>query len=156
MRRDEKMDVRIGVSKEGYAGPVDVIASPTGRQQRSDAEKARIAAESLAPDAVVSASGPCFAGPHSLWSRPFAPLTRSRLVPLRSPASQLLWAGPTSPGRSSSAMASGLPNAVRAMTPTDSLEISLYPNRRILRMPGSTTTRGRRASRAIDARRVAF
>jgi hypothetical protein len=53
-------------------------------------------------------------------------------------------------------MASGLPDAVRAMTPTDSLEISRFPNRRILRMPGSTTTRGRRASRAIDARRVAF
>jgi transposase len=48
------MDVPIGVSKEGYAGRLDVIAGPTGRQQRSDAEKARIAAESLAPDAVVS------------------------------------------------------------------------------------------------------
>jgi transposase len=54
MRRDDKMDVPIGVSKEGYAGRLDVIAGPTGRQQRSDAEKARIAAESLAPDAVVS------------------------------------------------------------------------------------------------------
>jgi transposase len=42
MRRDDKMDVQIGVSKEGYAGRLDVIASPTGRQ------------ESLAPDAVVS------------------------------------------------------------------------------------------------------
>lgn len=48
------MDVQIGVSKEGYAGRLDVIADPTGRRQRSDAEKARIAAESLAPDAVVS------------------------------------------------------------------------------------------------------
>ena len=54
MRRDAKMDVQIGISKEGYAGRLDVIAGPTGRQQRSDAEKARIAAESLAPDAVVS------------------------------------------------------------------------------------------------------
>ena len=42
MRRDDKMDVQIGVSKEGYAGRLDVIAGPTGRQQRSDAEKARI------------------------------------------------------------------------------------------------------------------
>jgi len=42
MRRDAKMDVQIGVSKEGYAGRLDVIAGPTGRQQRSDAEKARI------------------------------------------------------------------------------------------------------------------
>jgi transposase len=54
MGRDGKMDVQIGVSKEVYAGRLDVIAGPTGRQQRSDAEKARIAAESLAPDAVVS------------------------------------------------------------------------------------------------------
>jgi len=54
MRRDGKMDVQIGASKEGYAGRLDVIVGPTGRQQRSDAEKARIAAESLAPDAVVS------------------------------------------------------------------------------------------------------
>ena len=43
MRRDDKMDVPIGVSKEGYAGRLGVIAGPTGRQQRSDAEKARIA-----------------------------------------------------------------------------------------------------------------
>ena len=34
MRRDDKMDLPIGVSKEGYAGRLDVIAGPTGRQQR--------------------------------------------------------------------------------------------------------------------------
>ena len=34
MRRDAKMDVQIGVSKEGYAGRLDVIAGPTGRQLR--------------------------------------------------------------------------------------------------------------------------
>jgi transposase len=54
MRRDGKMDIQIGVSKEGYAGRLDVIVGPTGRQERSDAESARIAAENLAPDAVVS------------------------------------------------------------------------------------------------------
>ena len=92
-----------------------------------------------------------------LWiQRPSSERWRDFNPPDSCAAQRTLWAGPTSPGRSSSAMASGLPDAVRAMTPTDSLEISRFPNRRILRMPGSTTTRGRRASRAIDARRVAF
>jgi hypothetical protein len=59
-------------------------------------------------------------------------------------------------GRSSSAMASGLPDAVRVTPHTDSLEISRFPCRRRLRMPGSTTARGRPASRIYDARRGAF
>ena len=54
MIRDVKMDAHIGVLKEGYAGRIEVLPGPTGRRQRSDAEKARIAAESLAPDAVVA------------------------------------------------------------------------------------------------------
>jgi transposase len=54
MTRDAKMDAQLGVSKEGYAGRIEVLAGPTGRRRRSDAEKARIAAESLAPDAVVA------------------------------------------------------------------------------------------------------
>jgi transposase len=49
-------DVKIGASsKDGYVGRLDVIAGPSGRQQRTDMEKARIAAESLAPDASVAA-----------------------------------------------------------------------------------------------------
>jgi transposase len=48
------MDAQMGVSKEGYAGRIEVLAGPTGRRRRSDAEKARIAAESLTPDAVVA------------------------------------------------------------------------------------------------------
>ena len=36
------------------------------------------------------------------------------------------------------------------------MEISRFPCRRLLRMPGSTTTRGQRASCDIDARHVAF
>jgi transposase len=48
------MDAQMGVSKEGYAGRIEVVAGPTGRRRRSDAEKARIAAESLTPDAVVA------------------------------------------------------------------------------------------------------
>jgi transposase len=54
MTRDVKMDAQMGVSKEGYAGRIEVVAGPTGRRRRSEAEKARIAAESLTPDAIVA------------------------------------------------------------------------------------------------------
>src|SRR5215472_7040359 len=60
-----------------------------------------------------SASGTCFAGSHSPWSPPFAPPTPRRIAPLCSPASQLLWQGPTSRVRSSSATAPHLPDAGR-------------------------------------------
>jgi hypothetical protein len=36
------------------------------------------------------------------------------------------------------------------------MEISRFPCRRLVRMPGSTTTRGQHASCDIDARRIAF
>jgi hypothetical protein len=36
------------------------------------------------------------------------------------------------------------------------MEISRFPGKRLLRMPGSTTTRGRLVSRDIDTGRVAF
>ena len=36
------------------------------------------------------------------------------------------------------------------------MEISRFPDERLLRMPGSTTTRGRHVSRDIDTGRVAF
>ncbi|HUZ66515.1 MAG TPA: transposase [Beijerinckiaceae bacterium] len=48
------MGAQLDVSKEGYAGRLDVLVGPTGRRHRTEAEKARIAAESLAPGAVVS------------------------------------------------------------------------------------------------------
>ena len=54
MTRDVKMDAQMGVSKEGYAGRIEVVAGPTGRRRRSEAEKARIAAESLTPNAIVA------------------------------------------------------------------------------------------------------
>ena len=41
------MDVHLDVSKSGYAGRLNVIEGPTGRRQRTNIEKARIAAESL-------------------------------------------------------------------------------------------------------------
>jgi len=54
MNRDVKMDGQLDVPQEGYAGRIEVLAGPTGRRRRSDAERARIAVESLAPDAVVA------------------------------------------------------------------------------------------------------
>ena len=54
------------------------------------------------------------------WPRPFAPRAPPQPRPLCSLASLLLRAGPTSPSRSSSATASGLPDAVPATTGGDS------------------------------------
>ena len=54
MSKDVKMDAQLDASREGYAGRLEVLAGPTGRRLRSDAEKARIAAESLTADAVVA------------------------------------------------------------------------------------------------------
>ena len=54
MGRDVKMDDQLDVSNQGYAGRLDVIAGPTGRRRRTQAEKARVAAESLAPGAIIS------------------------------------------------------------------------------------------------------
>jgi transposase len=48
------MGVPLGVSKEGYAGRLEVLSGPTGRRQRTGADKARIVAESLLPDARVA------------------------------------------------------------------------------------------------------
>ncbi len=39
---------------EGYAGRMEIVAGPTGRRRPPDAEKGRIAAESLALGAVVA------------------------------------------------------------------------------------------------------
>src|SRR6476660_8069294 len=60
-----------------------------------------------------SASGTCFAVPHSPWSPPLAPPAPLRVAPLCSPASQLLWRSPTSRVRASSATAPRLPDADR-------------------------------------------
>ncbi|APO69847.1 IS66 family insertion sequence transposase protein (plasmid) [Rhizobium gallicum] len=54
MSRDSKMDVHLDVSNAGYVGRMDVIEGPTGRRRRTDAEKMRIAAESLVAGARVS------------------------------------------------------------------------------------------------------
>lgn len=48
------MDGCLDGSKDGYAGRLEVIEGRTGRRQRSEVERARIAAESLAPGAKVA------------------------------------------------------------------------------------------------------
>lgn len=48
------MDGCLDGSREGYAGRIEVIEGRTGRRQRSEAERARIAAESLTPGAKVA------------------------------------------------------------------------------------------------------
>jgi len=54
MIADGKMDVQLDVSKASRVSRLEVIEGPTGRRNRSAAEKARIAAESLVPGAEVA------------------------------------------------------------------------------------------------------
>jgi transposase len=48
------MDVQLDVSKASRVSRLEVIEGPTGRRNRSAAEKAKIAAESLVPGAEVA------------------------------------------------------------------------------------------------------
>ena len=54
MGRGGKMGVHLDVPTNGFAGRLEVIEGPTGRRQRTQAEKARIVAESLMPGARVA------------------------------------------------------------------------------------------------------
>jgi transposase len=54
MGRDVKMGVHLDGSTGGYSGRLEILEGRTGRQQRSDAEKARIVAESLIPGVRVA------------------------------------------------------------------------------------------------------
>ncbi|MER8593488.1 transposase [Mesorhizobium sp. M1182] len=49
------MDVHLDVPTAGHAGRLEVLDGPTGRRVRSEAERARIAAESLMPGVQVAA-----------------------------------------------------------------------------------------------------
>lgn len=55
MGADGKMDVHLDVPTTGYAGQLEVLEGPTGRRVRSEADRARIAAESLMPGVQVAA-----------------------------------------------------------------------------------------------------
>jgi transposase len=48
------MGVHLDVPRDGYVGRLEVIEGPTGRRRWSEAEKARIAAESLVPGSSVA------------------------------------------------------------------------------------------------------
>ena len=54
MIADGKMDVQLDVSKASRVSRLEVIEGPTGRRNRSAAEKAKIAAESSVPGAQVA------------------------------------------------------------------------------------------------------
>jgi len=54
MGRDDKMGVHLDVPTSGFAGRLEVIEGPTGRRERTQAERARIVAESLMPGARVA------------------------------------------------------------------------------------------------------
>ena len=54
MGRDGKMGVHLDVPINGFAGRLEVIEGPTGRRQRTSAEKTRIVAESLMPGVRVA------------------------------------------------------------------------------------------------------
>lgn len=51
---DGKMDGSLDGSADGYAGRIEIYEGRSGRRMRSEAERARIAAESMAPGAKVS------------------------------------------------------------------------------------------------------
>ena len=51
---DGKMDGSLDGSSDGYVGRIEVLEGRSGRRVRSEAERARIAAESLAPGAKVT------------------------------------------------------------------------------------------------------
>ena len=54
MTLDGKMDAQLDVSSTGRVSRLEVLDGPTGRKQRSEVERARIAAESFRPGVSVS------------------------------------------------------------------------------------------------------
>ena len=54
MAVDGKMDAQFDASSTGGISRLEVLEGPTGRKQRSEAERARIAAESFRPRVSVS------------------------------------------------------------------------------------------------------
>lgn len=54
LARDGKLGVCLDGSANGSVSRLDVIAGPSGRRQRTEAERARIAAESLIPGVRVT------------------------------------------------------------------------------------------------------
>ncbi len=88
---------------------------------------------------------------------PLAALAPRPVARPRSSASPLLWRGLTSHTRASSASARRLPDADQSGTrPVVRREISRFPDKDRLHMPGSATSRDRRCARVDAHPRVAF
>jgi hypothetical protein len=103
-----------------------------------------------------SASGPCFAAPHSPWPAP-------SLHGLRSGRDRFVRSLPRYFGQvrllhrtHRRLRPPAFPTTSRPRLAGTAMEISRFPCKRLLRMPGSTTSRGRHVSRDIDTGRVAF
>ena len=65
MALDDKMDAQLDVSLTGRVSHLEVLEGPTGRKQRSEAERARIAAESFRPGVSVSEVARRYGATHS-------------------------------------------------------------------------------------------
>ena len=102
-------------------------------------------------------SGACFADPCSPWSPPFAPPPPPPVARLCSAASSLLWRSLTSHARASPASAPRLPDAdQRRRTALAGHEISRFPHKERLHMPGSQTAPGRAGARNSAPVHIAF
>src|SRR3954468_15254371 len=102
------------------------------------------------------APGACFADPRSPWPPSLAPPAPPRLVPLCSSASQLLRRGQTSRVRTSSAMASHLPDADRRRPFTGQTRDLPVPVQRASAHARVFDHAGAAGARAIAPAHVAF
>ena len=104
-----------------------------------------------------TASGSRVSGPCSPWLLALARSTRLPVARICSPTSQLLREHLTSPIRASLASAPRLPNADLDIPAAQaSSEISRFPHKERLYMPGSLTTPGRPRTRNNARERLAF
>ena len=103
-----------------------------------------------------SASGPCFAGPHSPWPRPSLHGLRSGRGRFVRPLPRYLGQVRLLHRTHRRLRPPAFPTTSRPRLAGTAMETSRFPCKRLLRMPGSTTTRGRHVSCGIDTRRVAF
>src|ERR1700680_3940800 len=104
-----------------------------------------------------SASGPCFAVPHSSWSHRLPPPTPQWIAPLCSLASQVLSMSLTSSSRSSSATASGLPDAaLGTVSPGRNEDLPVPAQEMYVHAQGLKTTQGGQGPRGDGPVPVAF
>src|SRR5260370_11920914 len=104
-----------------------------------------------------SASGPCFAVPHSSWSHRLPPPTPQWISPLCSLASQVLAMSLTSCAPSASATASGLPDAaLGTVSPGRNEDLPVPAQEMYVHAQGLKTTQGGQGPRGDGPVPVAF